>query len=249
MVSGSDVRQVGNEPAAGIAAEKYEGGLEMRRVMIMLMLVIAVAAFGSYNKGIQAYNSGDKDTAEKLLAAYVDGGGRNSMAYIILGEIAKGRKEHDTAANYYEAAGKVGKGKNRCTGYRCLIYSLTKKWTEKGIPRGDAAMKVLEKEYKDNGDAKVAIGYWANRRGYELMKAKKLVAATGWFEKAVKNRPDFPLFANNLAVCLCERAEKAEGQAAKDLARRAADALRRWEDKRDPKLDATRERAVKLMNK
>lgn len=219
--------------------------------MIMFVLLVAVAAFGAdaYNAGIQAYNSGDKETAGKLLGEYVDGGGRKSMAYIILGEIAKGKKEHAAAANYYEAAAKNGKGKNRCTGYRCLIYSLTKKWDEKQIPRGDAAMKVLEKEYKDNGDAKVAVAYWANRRGYELMKAKALVSATPWFEKAVANRPDFPLFANNLAVCLCERAEKAEGQKAKDMAHVAVEVLRRWEDKRDPKLDATRERATKLMNK
>lgn len=220
----------------------------MRRAMIVLLVLAAVSVFAmsAYDTGVKAYQTGDMATAEKTLTEYVEGGGQNSMAYIILGQIEKGKGEHLKAAGFYEKAGENGKGKNRCTGYRCLIYSLNKSWSEKGIPRGDKAVEILEKEYPTDGDARVAIASWANRRGYEFMKAKKWVAATPWLEKAVAARPDFPMFANNLAVVYCMRAEDGGGERAKEFAKKAIDALERWASKPDPKLDATRERAEKI---
>ena len=218
-------------------------------VIMGLAILVATVAMGSYNAGVQAYNSGDKVQAEKLLSEYVAGGGKKAMAFIMLGQIAKAKGEHAKAADYYESAAENGSGNNRCTGYRCLIYSLTKKWNEKQIARGDNAVAALEKEFGDRADAKIAIATWANRRGYEYMKAKKFVAATPWLEKAVAARPDFPLFCNNLAVTYCTRAETAEGKVRVDLAAKAVVVLKAWEGKTDAKLDATRARAMKVLAK
>lgn len=220
----------------------------MRRAMIVTMLLAAVAVWGAdaYNAGIQAYNKGDHAAAEKVLREYVAAGGKQPMAFIVLGQIEKGKGEHAKAADHYERAAELGKGKNRCTGLRCLIYSLTKAWGAKAIPRGDRAVKALEKEYPKDGDARVAVATWANRRGYELMKAKKFADAIPWLEKAVAARLDYMLFANNLAVCYCALAEGAEGKESRELALKAIAVLKRWEGKRDPKLDATRARAKKI---
>jgi len=197
---------------------------------MVMLLSLAVAAMGAsaYDRGVVAYNKGDRVAAQLALDEFVAGGGVNAQAYILLGELAKGRGEIGKAGNWYAKAAEVGKGKLRLTGLRCYIYSLTKVWVSVDLAAGDKAAEALEKEYAEDGDARVCRATWWNRRGFELVKSGKTAEAIPLFERSLAARQDFPLFANNYIVALCDLADAATGTEKQALAQKAFDALMKY---------------------
>jgi tetratricopeptide (TPR) repeat protein len=195
---------------------------------------------------VAAFNRGDRAGAQLALDEAVAAGEIPAQGYILLGELAKGRGETAKAGEWYAKAAETGKGKVRCTALRCFVYSLTKVWAEAGIAKGDAAATALEKEYAEDGDARVARATWYNRRGFELAKSGKNADAVPMFEKSIAARGDFPVFGNNLACTLCDLADvaKVTGEKA-TLAQKALDVLSKY--KAEGKLAETKARAEKIL--
>jgi len=221
----------------------------MRHMMVVLMLLVAVAAFGAnaYDRGVAAYNAGDKVAAQLALDEFVLGGGVNAQAYILLGELAKGRGEIAKAGEWYsKAAGTAKAGsKLRCVGLRCYVYTLTKTWSDAGIKGGDEAAVALEKEFAEDGDAKVCRATWWGRRQFELLKAGNAKGSIPFGEKSIAARQDFPLFANNLACALCDLGDAASGAERQALAKKALGVLSHY--KIEGKLLETKARAEKIL--
>lgn len=229
---------------------REEGGLTtMRHMMVVLMLLVAVAAFGAnaYDRGVAAYNAGDKVAAQLALDEFVLGGGVNANAYILLGELAKGRGEIAKAGEWYSKAAKTAKAgsKLRCVGLRCYIYTLTKTWSDAGIKDGDEAAVALEKEFAEDGDARMCRATWWGRRQFELLKAGDAKGSIPFGEKSIVARQDLPLFANNLAVAYCDMAGGVSGAEAKVLAQKALDLLAKY--KVEGKLADTKARAEQII--
>jgi hypothetical protein len=109
----------------------------------------------------------------------------------------------------------------------------------------DASSVALEKEFPEDGDARMCRAIYWNNTGYELLKVGKVVEAISRLEKSVAARQDLPAFANNLAFAYCEMAENAKGAEARAWAQKALDLLAKY--KVEGKLADTKTRAASII--
>ena len=220
-------------------------------MIVAMVLAMATAAFGmnAYDRGVAAYNAGKKAEAQIALDEWAAAGGSEPQGFVLLGELAKGRGEHAKAGEWYAkaaASAKVGT-KIRCAALRCHLYSLTKVWADAGIAAGDADAAVLEKEFGEDGDARVARATWWGRRQFELLKIGNAKDSIQYGEKSIAARGDFPLYGNNLAVAYCDVASGVSGADAKAWAKKALDLLARY--KIEGKLAETKARAQAITDR